>query len=84
MIKLRDMEGVTSVFVTHDLHAASIMATEYASVAEGGRIDFKSGKDSLCLLHNNFIMLQEGAVCFEGSYQELMDSTLPYIRKFFS
>jgi phospholipid/cholesterol/gamma-HCH transport system ATP-binding protein len=84
MIKLRDMEGVTSVFVTHDLHAASIIATEYASAAEGGRIDFKSGQESLCLLNINFIMLQDSAICFEGSYQELMESTLPYVRKFAS
>lgn len=81
MIKLRDIEGVTSVFVTHDLHAASIIATEYAS-AEDGRITFKSGGDSLCLLNINFVMLQNGFICFEGSHQELMKSALPYIREF--
>ena len=27
MIKLRDLEGVTSVFVTHDLQAAALIAT---------------------------------------------------------
>lgn len=31
MIKLRDLEGVTSIFVTHDLAAAEMIATEYAS-----------------------------------------------------
>jgi phospholipid/cholesterol/gamma-HCH transport system ATP-binding protein len=82
MIKLRDIEGVTSVFVTHDLHAASIIATEYASAGNDGQISFKSGGDSLCLLNINFIMLQNGFICFEGSHQELMQSGLPYIRKF--
>jgi phospholipid/cholesterol/gamma-HCH transport system ATP-binding protein len=82
MIKLRDIEGVTSVFVTHDLHAASIIATEYASARDDGQISFKSGGDSLCLLNINFIMLQNGFICFEGSYQELMKSGLPYIKKF--
>lgn len=84
MIKLRDLEGVTSVFVTHDLHAASIMATEYAAGGNNGSIEFKSGGDSLCLLNVNFIMLQSGVICFEGSYQELMNSDLPYIRTFTS
>jgi phospholipid/cholesterol/gamma-HCH transport system ATP-binding protein len=84
MIKLRDLEGVTSVFVTHDLQAASIMATEYAVVAGDGRAELKSGGDSLCLLNISFIMLQNGAICFEGSYQELIDSELPYIRTFTS
>jgi phospholipid/cholesterol/gamma-HCH transport system ATP-binding protein len=84
MVKLRDTEGVTSVFVTHDLQAASIIANEYALKAEDGHIDFKLGGDSLCLLNINFIMLQHGAVSFEGSYPELMNSTLPYIRSFTS
>ncbi len=84
MIKLRDLEGVTSVFVTHDLHAASIMATEYASAGEQGHPDFKTGGDSLGLQNVNFIMLQNGEICFEGSYQELMNSEMPYIRAFAS
>ncbi|MBN1566757.1 MAG: ATP-binding cassette domain-containing protein [Acidobacteria bacterium] len=84
MIKLRDREGVTSVFVTHDLHAASIIATQYASSDLDGNIAFQRGGDSLCLLNNNFIMLQDGAICFEGSYQELMTSEIPYIRTFTS
>jgi len=82
MIKLRDIEGVTSVFVTHDLQAASIIATEYASTGSDGQVSFTSGGDSLCLLNINFIMLQSGLISFEGSYQELMKSGLPYIRKF--
>jgi phospholipid/cholesterol/gamma-HCH transport system ATP-binding protein len=84
MIKLRDLEGVTSVFVTHDLPAASIMATEYVTAGDDGRLDFKSGKDLLCLLNNKFIMLQNGAICFEGSFQELTESKHPYIQKFVS
>jgi phospholipid/cholesterol/gamma-HCH transport system ATP-binding protein len=83
MIKLRDMEGVTSVFVTHDLHSASIIATEYASKDKDGRIAFQAG-DSFCLINNKFIMIQNGSICFEGSYQELMNSNLPYIRTFIS
>ncbi len=82
MIKLRDMEGVTSVFVTHDLQAAAIIASEYASAGPNGRVDINLGGDSLCLLNINFIMLQDGSICFEGSYQELMNSTLLYIKTF--
>jgi len=84
MIKLRDLEGVTSVFVTHDLHAASIMVNEYAVKMENGAIDFKLEKESNRLSNNHFIMLQDGVVCFEGSYRELMTSTIPYVRTFTS
>ncbi len=82
MIKLRDMEKVTSVFVTHDLQAASVMATEYALADPDGQIRFTSAEDSLCLLKVIFIMLYEGSICFQGSYQELMNSELPYIKTF--
>ena len=54
MIKLRDLEGVTSVFVTHDLQAASIIANEYASAETNGLVDFQRGGDSLCLLKCKF------------------------------
>jgi phospholipid/cholesterol/gamma-HCH transport system ATP-binding protein len=82
IIKLRDLEGVTSIFVTHDLQAASIIATEYASAEGDGRITFKSDGDFPGKLNVNFIMLQNGLICFEGSHRELMQSQLPYVRKF--
>jgi phospholipid/cholesterol/gamma-HCH transport system ATP-binding protein len=84
MIKLRDLEGVTSVFVTHDLQAATIIANEYALAIENGPIQFNADKDSRCLTNINFIMLQDGVICFEGSLQSLMQSTIPYVQKFAS
>jgi phospholipid/cholesterol/gamma-HCH transport system ATP-binding protein len=84
IIKLRDIEGVTTVFVTHDLHAASILASEYASADSNGVIRLKRGGESLCLVNVHFIMLQEGEIRFSGSYQELMSSREPYIEEFVS
>ncbi len=84
MIKLRDMEGVTSVFVTHDLHAAALMANEYASSESSGDIQFKSGSQPLCPKKVSFIMLQNGSICFEGSYEQLVKSEMPYIKVFVS
>jgi phospholipid/cholesterol/gamma-HCH transport system ATP-binding protein len=82
MIKLRDLEGVTTVFVTHDLAAAAMMATEYASVENNGEVRFVRGDGELCLANVHFVMLQEGAVCFQGRYEELIASTVPYIHMF--
>ncbi|MDR0843501.1 MAG: ATP-binding cassette domain-containing protein [Acidobacteriota bacterium] len=87
MIRLRDIEGVTSVFVTHDLQAASIMANEYAVADADGRVSFRSGspdKATERAAHNRFVMLQDGGICFEGDYHGLMQSTHPYIREFVS
>jgi len=84
MIKLRDLEGVTSVFVTHDLHAATIMANEFAAAGEDGNVDIKSGKDASFSSNTRFIMLQDASICFEGNYQEMMNSKIPYVRTFTS
>ena len=84
MIRLRDLEGVTSVFVTHDLHAASIMANEYAVEEKDGKVRFLSVTDPTRIAHNRYIMLQGGVICFEGDYGELMQSKNPYVKKFVS
>ena len=82
MIRLRDFEGVTSVFVTHDLHAAGILANEYATREEDGSVRFLA--DPARRTRDRYIMLQGGSVCFEGNFNELVQSTDPYIKKFVS
>jgi len=82
MIKLRDLEGVTSIFVTHDLRAARMIATEYAVLEEDSQVRLTSADDNLCLLNINFVMLHEGEILFEGPLQLLYASTEPYIRSF--
>ncbi len=82
MIKLRDLEGVTSIFVTHDLPAAEMIATEYASAEDSGEIRFARAGKELCLLNVRFILLNEGRIGFEGSYEELNQSGDPYVRAF--
>jgi phospholipid/cholesterol/gamma-HCH transport system ATP-binding protein len=84
MIKLRDLEGVTSVFVTHDLLAATIIANEIASEPENGKIEIKPEKKSLHISNTRFIMLHNASICFEGNYEEMMNSTIPYVRTFMS
>jgi phospholipid/cholesterol/gamma-HCH transport system ATP-binding protein len=84
MIKLRDTEGVTSVFVTHDLNAASTIATEHAMADKDGNIAFQPAVEAADLLGTSFIMLQNGSICFEGDYHEMMHSDAPYVRSFVS
>lgn len=82
MIKLRDLEAVTSIFVTHDLPAAEMIATEYASAENNGQIRFARAGKEFCLLNVRFILLNEGRIGFEGSYEELNQSGDPYVRAF--
>ncbi len=83
MIKLRDLEGVTTIFVTHDLPAAETIATEHAATGEPGEIRFNRSGDSFSLA-SHFIMLHEGAICFQGRFDELKRSTHPYVKQFTS
>ena len=83
MIKLRDLEGVTTIFVTHDLPAAEIIASEHAAADESGEIRFTRSNSS-SQLASHFIMLHEGAICFQGRFDELRKSTHPYVKQFTS
>jgi phospholipid/cholesterol/gamma-HCH transport system ATP-binding protein len=82
MIKLRDLEGVTTVFVTHDLRAARIIATEYAAADAAGTVRLERAADDFCLINISFVMLCLGRICFEGNFHELQSSEEQYIREF--
>src|SRR2546425_502668 len=82
IIKLRDLEGVSSILVTHQLRDAFRVAT-YEAVREGGIVEITPADDEKCE-QAEFIMLKDGQVHFEGHSAELRASTDPYIRSFLS
>jgi phospholipid/cholesterol/gamma-HCH transport system ATP-binding protein len=82
IIKLRDIEGVTSVVVTHQLRDAFYIATHGATRAPGGHTI--AGATSEKVEEADFVMLRDGKVAFEGSADELRASTDPYLRAFLS
>jgi phospholipid/cholesterol/gamma-HCH transport system ATP-binding protein len=82
VIKLRDMEGVTSIFVTHDLAAAAIIASEYAYAAQDGNIRYNFDDQGQHLSGIRFIMLLDGKICFNGGYREMKTSEVPYVKLF--
>jgi phospholipid/cholesterol/gamma-HCH transport system ATP-binding protein len=82
IIKLRDLEGVTSIIVTHQLRDAFFVATHEAMRQNG---DIRIGQaDAQKADEAEFIMLKDGVVGFEGSASELRASKDPYIREFLS
>ena len=82
MVKLRDLEGVTSIIVTHQLRDAFFVATHEA-VRQNSHLTF-SPADAKKADEAEFIMLKDGVVSFEGNATELRTSTDPYIREFLS
>ncbi len=82
IVKLRDLEEVTSILVTHQLRDAFFVATQEA-VQDGDTVDFKdAGPDKMG--EAEFLMLKDGLIIFEGTADELRASTDPYIQAFLS
>jgi phospholipid/cholesterol/gamma-HCH transport system ATP-binding protein len=82
MVKLRDLENVSSVIVTHQLRDAFFVATHEAiRDRDGIRIVHADAQKSE---EAEFIMLKEGVLAFEGNAAELRASKDPYIRTFLS
>jgi phospholipid/cholesterol/gamma-HCH transport system ATP-binding protein len=79
ILKLRDLEHVTSILVTHQLDDAFYVASHEA-VREGARIAIRASTQKTDAA--DFMMLRDGRLYFEGSAPELRASQDPYIRKF--
>jgi phospholipid/cholesterol/gamma-HCH transport system ATP-binding protein len=84
IIKLRDLENVSSIVVTHQLRDAFRIATHEA-VRENGRMRVVQA-DADKAEEAEFIMLREGRIAFEGHAAELRAATAvdPYLRTFLS
>jgi phospholipid/cholesterol/gamma-HCH transport system ATP-binding protein len=84
IIKLRDLEGVSSIVVTHQLRDAFYIAEHHAARVNGShRIDRASHEKSD---EAEFIMLKDGTISFEGNASELREAARidPYIGSFLS
>ncbi|HJZ68488.1 MAG TPA: ATP-binding cassette domain-containing protein [Blastocatellia bacterium] len=82
-MKLRDLEGVSSIFVTHRIDDIKLLSSSFATIGEGGDVEFRDEQGNLCLINTRFIMLKEGKVIFSGTDEELWASKDPYIEDFF-
>lgn len=83
IIKLRDLEGVSSIVVTHQLRDAFYVATHMAVRDADGTVRIVPAtpeKEREC----EFLMLRDGLIVFEGDADALRRSTDPYITTFLS
>ena len=81
-IKLRDLEDVSSIFVTHEMKNIEYLASEYATVNEDGEVVFELEGEKLCMINTEIIMLRQGQIIFSGKDEQLRASKDPYILKF--
>jgi phospholipid/cholesterol/gamma-HCH transport system ATP-binding protein len=82
IIKLRDLEEVSSIIVTHNLRDAFYLAT-HAAERRAGKIVIEPASAEKSD-EAEFIMLRDGLIAFEGSAEELRRSNDPYLREFLS
>jgi phospholipid/cholesterol/gamma-HCH transport system ATP-binding protein len=84
IIKLRDLEGVSSIVVTHQLRDAFYVA-EHTALRRGSDISFEKASPEKCD-EAEFIMLRDGGIAFEGNAGELRAAarTDRYIDSFLS
>jgi phospholipid/cholesterol/gamma-HCH transport system ATP-binding protein len=81
-IKLRDLEDVSSIFVTHEMNNLEYLSSEYAIVDEEGQVVFEEEGERLCLINTEVIMLREGKLIFSGKDEQLRATNDPYIERF--
>ncbi len=83
IIKLRDLEKVSSILVTHQLRDAFYVATHAAVREQNGPIRIvpaEAHKEQ----EAEFLMLRDGLIVFEGDANRLRESRDEYLRTFLS
>lgn len=79
IIKLRDLEHVTSLLVTHQIRDAFYIATHQA-VRHDGRVLIAAAVPGPPLA--DFMLLRDGRIQFTGTAEELLASTDPYVKEY--
>ena len=82
VIKLRDLEGVSSVFVTHRLKDVSTMSNQYLTHHDGWLRYRREEEGNLCLINTRLLMLREGEIIFDGFDEAIRRSQDEYIQQF--
>ena len=81
-MKLRDLEDVSSIFVTHEMNNLEYLTSEYAVVNEAGEVVFEKEGEKLCLINSKVLMMRDGKIIFSGTDETLRKAEDPYIHRF--
>ncbi|MFN7930107.1 MAG: ATP-binding cassette domain-containing protein [Blastocatellia bacterium] len=81
-IRLRDVENVTSLFVTHRLADVRYLASHYAEAQADGTIVLREEGERLCLTNTKFLMLNQGRIVFDGTDEQLWTADDKFLHSF--
>jgi len=79
IVKERDVYRTPSILVTHRLQDAFTLCTHRFDTQQGRMVPLPKGETDP---GTTFLMLEEGHMIFDGSLQELLSSTNPFVREF--
>jgi phospholipid/cholesterol/gamma-HCH transport system ATP-binding protein len=80
IVKLRDLQDVTSIVVSQQIRDAFYIAT-HKTVKDNGRVAVVDAGEHEPP-HADFMVLHEGKITFHGSASELLASQDPYLQRF--
>ena len=80
IVKLRDIEHVTSIVVTHQIRDA-VYVTGHEARLVNGTLDIRE-LDATAAARDKYLVLHEGRLYFEGSSAELLASEDPFLKEF--
>jgi phospholipid/cholesterol/gamma-HCH transport system ATP-binding protein len=83
--KYRDIREVASIFVTHRMDDVRFLSSVLYEKNEAGQIIARhraSGKDEFALTNTRFLILRDHRVIFNGTVEQMEQSSDPYIQEF--
>ena len=81
-IKLRDIQDVSSIFVTHEMKNLEYLSSEYAILDENDNVVLEEEGERLCITNTGVLMLHNGKIIFSGKEEEIRASKDPFIQRF--
>jgi len=81
-LKLRDVLGVSSIWVTHRVEDVRFLSSKFVVAAHGDKIEIADEGDKLRLVNTKILMLHHGRIIFEGPDELFWNSDDPFIREF--
>jgi phospholipid/cholesterol/gamma-HCH transport system ATP-binding protein len=91
-LKLRDVRGVSSIWVTHRIEDVRFLSSKYIAAAwsdqtkgdqiKAAQMRVEDEGDKLRLVNTKVVMLHQGRIIFEGPDETFWESKDPFIRDF--
>jgi phospholipid/cholesterol/gamma-HCH transport system ATP-binding protein len=81
--KYRDLEGVSSIFVTHRMDDVRFLSSVlYTRNAAGDILALHRDDETFSLINTRFLILRHHRIYFSGTEEQLRRSEDPYVREF--